>query len=391
MARVKDLWRDRHGRPTRLDGKGLRWQAVWADPLGRERTKAFRVKERARQYAADMEGGVRRGDYVEPGTETVTYGNWAERWRRTWTVTPKTKVSYESLLSTQVLPRWGTVPLGRIEFVDVAAWVSEMADRQSASRTRQAYHLFKSSLDMAVKGRQGLRTNPATGVALPKLPASSRQYLTHEQVHDLVRGLEDRDALPILVLAYVGLRWAELAGLQVRDVDLLRGRIQVARTLGDVSGVLVVGDPKNHQRRSVAFPASLRDGLATLLAGRDPEEWLFTSLRGMPLRVNRFRLRVFDRAAVAAGLGGLTPHELRHTAASLMVDAGANVLAVARQLGHADPSITLRVYADLFDNQLDDVAERMDVAFRGVGKRSENGVILVAPERWGRDTGSDLR
>ncbi len=71
---------------------------------------------------------------------------------------------------------------------------------------------------------------------------------------------------------------------------------------------------------------------------------------------------MFDDAASAVGLDGLTPHELRHTAASLAVSAGANVKAVQRMLGHASASMTLDVYSGLFDDDLDGVAERLDAA-----------------------------
>ena len=75
-----------------------------------------------------------------------------------------------------------------------------------------------------------------------------------------------------------------------------------------------------------------------------------------------FRRDVFDRAAIMAGLDGLTPHELRHTAASLAVSAGANVKSIQRMLGHASAAMTLDVYSGLFDDDLDAVADRMDAA-----------------------------
>jgi integrase len=69
---------------------------------------------------------------------------------------------------------------------------------------------------------------------------------------------------------------------------------------------------------------------------------------------------VFDRAAADSNLNHLTPHELRHTAASLAVSAGANVKAVQRMLGHASAAMTLDVYSGLFDDDLDGVAERLN-------------------------------
>jgi integrase len=93
-----------------------------------------------------------------------------------------------------------------------------------------------------------------------------------------------------------------------------------------------------------------------------PDELLFTGPGGGMLRVGNFRRRVFDEAARQVGLEGLTPHDLRHTAASLAVSAGANVKAVQRLLGHASAAMTLDVYSGLFDDDLDAVADRLDEA-----------------------------
>ena len=82
------------------------------------------------------------------------------------------------------------------------------------------------------------------------------------------------------------------------------------------------------------------------------------------MRVGNARRGWFDRAAREIGVPGLTPHELRHTAASLAMSAGANVKAVQRMLGHAKASMTLDVYTDLFDDDLEAVAERLDVVGR---------------------------
>lgn len=80
------------------------------------------------------------------------------------------------------------------------------------------------------------------------------------------------------------------------------------------------------------------------------------------LRNRAFRRGWLDEAAAAIGEAGLTPHELRHTAASLAIGAGAHVKEVQRMLGHASAAVTLDTYSDLFDDDLDDVADRLDQA-----------------------------
>jgi integrase len=164
----------------------------------------------------------------------------------------------------------------------------------------------------------------------------------------------------ILVLGFCGLRWGEVAALRVKRVDLLRRRLTVAESVTEVRGRLVWGTPKSHATRSVPIPRSLTSAFAEVMAGKGPDDLVFTTWRGNPLRNLNFRRDVFDRAAEDAGVKDLTPHELRHTAASLAVSAGANVKSVQRMLGHASAAMTLDVYSGLFDDDLDGVADRMD-------------------------------
>src|SRR5207302_9527241 len=92
--------------------------------------------------------------------------------------------------------------------------------------------------------------------------------------------------------------------------------------------------------------------------------WLFTSPYGYPLNLPNWRRREFNSAVARAGLQGrgLTPHSLRHTAASLAIAAGADVKVVQTMLGHKDAAMTLNVYAGLFPDRLDVVADALDTA-----------------------------
>ncbi|MFN2518340.1 MAG: site-specific integrase, partial [Jatrophihabitantaceae bacterium] len=170
--------------------------------------------------------------------------------------------------------------------------------------------------------------------------------------------------LVILVLAYCGLRWCELAALRVSSIDFLRRRLAVTEAMTEVHGRLVWGTPKSHEARSVPIPRVLIDDLAAHVSGKGRDDLVFTTAKGAPLRNRNARRSWFDDAADAIGEPGLTPHELRHTAASLAVSAGANVKAVQVMLGHASAAMTLDTYADLFDDDLDAVADRLDAVVR---------------------------
>jgi integrase len=178
----------------------------------------------------------------------------------------------------------------------------------------------------------------------------------------------ERQPEVVRLLAYTGLRWGEMAALRVQDFDMLRRRVNVSRSVTE-SGGLVWSTPKTWERRSVPFPASLAHELAALMVGKGREDLVFSDLRGGVLRNSNWRAGVFEPAVEACQKSDdtfptITPHDLRHTAASLAISAGANVKAVQRMLGHAMASMTLDTYADLFDEDLDDVADRMDAAIR---------------------------
>lgn len=149
----------------------------------------------------------------------------------------------------------------------------------------------------------------------------------------------------------------------MRDLDFARKRLTVQQTVVADKGYQRVEPPKDYEHRSIPIPAFLVDALRSQARGRSADDPVFYGSRTkIWLRNHTFRNGWFDPAAAAIGLEALTPHELRHTAASLAVSAGANVKAVQRMLGHASASITLDVYADLFEDDLDAVAIALDDA-----------------------------
>jgi integrase len=249
----------------------------------------------------------------------------------------------------------------------VVAWAAEVRKKVSAAHTRHALLVLSQLLKLAVRdGRLG--RNPADGVTKPRVPRPEQRFLSHEELSRLAVECQPPYDLLVLLLGFTGLRFGEVAALRVRDVDVARGRLNVAWNLVEVSGGLHRDTPESHKRRSVPFPAFLRGSMDAHMARRGPDDPLFTSSRGCPLRNSNFRHYVFDPAVKRAALSPLTPHDLRDTAASLAVASGASVKSVQRMLGHASAAMTLDVYAGLFDAELDDVADRMNDAAGDVFK-----------------------
>src|SRR5690606_6497673 len=132
--------------------------------------------------------------------------------------------------------------------------------------------------DYAVITRR-IAVNPCSTVNRPKQRLAKRRYLSGMEVERLAEQAGG-NWLTVMVLAYCGLRFAELAGLQVSSVSLQRRRLQIERTISEFDGVFVTKAPKDHQRRSVPFPAFLAEPLERHLAGRRPDSEVFTSSTG---------------------------------------------------------------------------------------------------------------
>ena len=148
-----------------------------------------------------------------------------------------------------------------------------------------------------------------------------------------------------------------------QGIDFLRRRAMIAESVTLVGSTQVWGTPKGHEKREVPIPRFLVDQLAEHVRGKAPDDLVFAGVRGGgALRAPIFRRAAFDHAAEVIGMPGLHPHDMRHTAASLAIAAGADVKVVQKMLGHKSATMTLDQYGHLFDDRLDDIADRLDAA-----------------------------
>jgi len=362
----------------RPDGK---WRARYRDSRGREHSRHFARKIDAQAWLDSVTTSIQTGTYIDPTKGRITIGELAPVWiAGKINLKPTTHARYEDAMRVHVLPRWGDVPLQKIEHGEIQTWLAELTDKGLAGASvRKVHGVLAGILGLAVRDRR-LPSNPALGVALPRLNQKRRRYLTAVQVEALAEAAGP-GRVAIYVLAYCGLRWSELAALRVRNVDLLRRRLNIEEGVTEVNGAtLAWGTPKSHERRSVPIPRFLATELEAMLDGKGPDTLLFTSPMGAVLRNRNARALWFDSAATAIDQQGLTPHELRHTAASLAVSAGANVKAVQRMLGHASAAMTLDTYADLFEDDLNEVADRLDSVRTTSRENLADFLRTLAPE-----------
>ena len=182
----------------------------------------------------------------------------------------------------------------------------------------------------------------------------------------------------MLLLGVGGLRWGEAAALRPCDIDWLKRRVNLTRNAVMVSDKVIMGTLKGNKNRTVVVPQFVIDALSIAAAGKGREELLWATGFGTPMGPPApntswlaYAVKRCQQAADAAraqearhgqepttpAFPRITAHALRHTAASLAISSGANPKVVQRMLGHASAAMTLDVYADLFESDLDAAAE----------------------------------
>ena len=343
-----------------------RWQARYRDEDGtlRKAGDTFDTKADADRWLATLRHELGTGEWVDPKRGELTLGDWATSWMRNQLhLKPKTRVSYQSLLTSRLLPTLGHIPLGELRTSHVQAMVAGFQQEGlSASRCRQAVMVLSQVLDAAIA--DGLiRANPCGAVRLPRLPKVEMQVLTADEVERVAEAISPQYRSLVHVLAYGGLRWGEAVGLTRTSVDTDRGRLHVVRSVAEAGGHLYVGPTKTYQQRSVVLPTFLRADLATHLdryVDVEPTAVLFPAPGGGFLRYGNFVARQWRPALGAAGVEQAGLHVLRHTCASLLAAAGAPIKAIQAQLGHASAEMTLNRYSHLYPDDLDELAVHLD-------------------------------
>ncbi len=353
----------------RTGKRGPSYEVRYRDPDNRQRTRSFKTKADGRSFAKTIEADVLRGDWRDPQGAKTTFLEQAERYMATLThLKPKTIADYQGLLRSRILPAFGNRRLGKIRPSDVKAWVSAMdAEGVSPSRQRNAHNLFAAIIRSAVYDDL-IKDTPSKGIKIAKQPDLDPTIFTPEQVHAVADAAGPPNSVLTLLLAYSGVRWGEAAALRRQDVDFLRRRLHVRRSVADVNGKLIFGTTKTHQNRYVALPPFLVDALELHLdefVPASPDALIFCDRKGGPLRLQNWRRRVWEPALVDARLPRVGVHALRHTCASMMIDAGASIIEVQRHLGHKNASTTLNVYAHLMPGAEDSAAVRLQEIHEG--------------------------
>lgn len=342
-----------------------RWEARYRGPGGREHSRRFSTRREAQAFLERAGADRQRGEWRDPQGAKVLLADWVDAW---WATTvnlrPSSRARDEAYIRNHVLPVFGELPLGAISQLEVRAWVADLAAGGRAPATVQkAYQTLSKILQGAVDAGL-IAQSPCRRIGLPRVEREEMRFLTPAEISGLAEAISPRYRAMVLFDAYCGLRLGELAGLRRSRVDLLRRQVQVAEIAVEVKGQLLFGPPKTRAgQRKVPLPRFVSDELAAHLdtyGSADTESLVFVGADGGALRANGWRARHWRPAIRAAELEPLRPHDLRHTAVSLWVAAGASPKQIASWAGHTSVSVVLDRYGHLFPGHEDAVLDRLD-------------------------------
>lgn len=359
------------GSIRRREGRPSQWEAVYRDPTGRQRTKAFRRKVDATAFLATAEADKVRGQWIDPSAGRVTLKAFAEAWLDRQVFDVATRVQVESRLRLHVYPALGDLELRAIRPSAIQAWVRGRGDVLAASTVNVLLYRLSGIFGAAVE--DGLiATNPCAtrAVRAPRVEKAPVVPWTDGEVHAVIAAhpVEYR-AIPV-VAAGEGLRQGECFGLGVDDVAFLRRKVHVRRQVKLVGGGgPFLAPPKRGKMRQVPLADTVAEAVAERLEAFPAGEGglVFTEPDGSLINRDRYNRDIWKPALIAAGIeptraNGM--HALRHYYASVLLDAGENVRALAEYLGHEDPGFTLRVYTHLIPASEDRARQAVDAAFR---------------------------
>jgi integrase len=326
---------------------------------GKQRSTSFNDEKDATRFKALVEtigaAGAREAVGIAPATppDALTVEQWLERYIKQLTGVEQSTIDKYNQYAKDIKPLLGHISLTELTEEDVARLVRHLETTNSrrgkprAPKTIANVHGFLSgALNTAVRSHH-LSSNPAAGRRLPRGEGDETdvvdRLLSHDEFARLHTATTDYWKPLVEFMVASGFRWGEVSALQPGDVDLSNHTVRVRRAWKYSTKGYKIGPPKTKRsRRTVDIPKAVLDKLDY------SHEWLFTNREGGPVRYPGFRRRVWDPAVKRAELDPApTPHALRHTCGSWMLNAGVPVPVVSRHLGHESIQVTVDIYGHL--------------------------------------------
>lgn len=362
------------------DGRWLAVITIGYNDEGRPVRKTVSAKTRA-QVAQKLNRLQRQiDDGLPPPDTTLTVAQLFDRWYADvlrHDVAPGAAGNYKSVADHHIVPTLGRRKVVDLSTSDIDRLISSKLDSGlSVSTVRRIRSVLAQALNQAIRWGS-VNRNVASLTRAPREKRREGRTLTPDQAKHLLATLEGhRNEVLYALMISTGVRRGEALGLRWEDVSISNGTILVRRQLKREGGTLVVSDTKTaRSRRSVNLPAPLiarmklhkaRQAAERLKIGPAWEDsgYVFTTTIGTPIDPRNL-YREFKAICRRADLGDWHPHELRHSAASLMLAQGVKLQVVSEVLGHSSIRLTADVYGHILAPDRQSAADAMSTALWG--------------------------
>ncbi|MGZ3643489.1 MAG: tyrosine-type recombinase/integrase [Ktedonobacteraceae bacterium] len=361
----------------RPERKGKQWVAQIMLENGISRQRYFNTEKEADEALNEMLYEQRQGTLVTERDQTVQQlvEHWIENVKKK-AVRLSTYTEYRKLIRNHILPGLGHFKLrhltmGRVE----AFYTRKQEEGLSVSYIRLIHAVLHQALSYAVK-RNLVARNVCEGVTLPRHTRHEIQPLTPEQAQKLLAVAKGHRLEAVVTTAVVtGMREGELLALHWSDINFEQGYLQIRRTVRRFTGQgMREGEPKTaSSRRRIDLSPYLLEVLkhhrvsqleARLKAGKawEDHDLVFCNRLGKFFETGDLG-KMFHTLLQDAGLPRLRFHDLRHSAATMLLAMGVNVKVVQELLGHSTVTMTLNIYGHVLPGQQQAAIEKMSDLF----------------------------
>lgn len=289
---------------------------------------------------------------------TPTVASWMQIYLADLSIKPSTAQLYLTINKDRITPFLGSVKLSELTASHINRWLKRLETKYAYTSTRNAYRLLSQALKEAVN-RELIRKNPCTVKLRSNTPPQPSVALNQEEATRFLEAAKEYRLYPLFLLALSsGMRVGELLALRWDNVDIDNKLIYVRETIRVIKREAIVTSPKTRSSiRSIPIDESV---LTILLEHQktmkhESINWkgnridlVFPSRNGTVI-LHNILIRTFKAILKRAGLKTIRFHDLRHTAASLMLANQTNILDVSRILGHSSTAITMSIYAHSYE------------------------------------------
>ena len=346
------------------------------DPLTGKRNRVFRnVKGSKRDANAVMHrliAEMEQGKVVKKSNKTVA--EWIEEWLSLYlpNIEETTRVGYKTKIKCYIIPAIGHIQIGSLRAEHVQKMVNDMMARNlSPKNIRDAYNNINAAMKKAVVLRY-IPYNPCEGVVLPKLKKYRANVYNPQTIHQLLNAVKDTDMyLPIFLLVTVGLRRGELLALRWDNVDFENKLLKIRSNLVRGEKGYIIKAPKSEAGiRDIRIGDEVIEVLRKAKiqytmdmfkygAGFQNLDFVIHQEDGAPYKPDSMTQK-WERFLEDSGLPKIRLHDLRHSNATALIQAGVNPRVVQQRLGHSDVNITLNTYTHVLPEMDVDAAEKLD-------------------------------